>query len=180
MYNNQPSWEEYEEQIICIPIKNYEEYDLYEDGRIYSNKHNKFLKATTQTHKNDYKQIFIGLYKNGKIKKMIIARLLIQHYKKDEWNEKLQVDHIDTDSTNNKLENLRMVTSSQNSQNTKCRVTNKLGIKNICYIKQYDKYEFKKVINGQKHCKYFKTLEEAIKYKDEYLKNQNNMYIKSN
>mgnify|MGYP003666230881 FL=1 len=179
-YNNQIDWENYEEQIICIPIKNYEEYDLYPDGQIYSKKRNIFMKQNIETNKYGYKRIRVTLYKNGKKKSMSIARLLVQHYKSDEWNEKLEVDHIDTDPTNNKLENLRMVTSSQNTQNTKCRITHKLGIKNINYSKKYGNYQFNKSIDGQRHCKHFKTLEGAIEYKDEYLKNQNNMYIKSN
>ena len=179
-YNNQIDWEHYEEQIICISIKNYEDYDLYEDGRVYSSKHNKFLKPHIITKKDGYKQILVGLCKTGKQKQFIVARLLVQHYKPNEWNETKQVDHIDGDPTNNKLENLRMVTSFQNTQNTKCHSDNKLGIKNITYDKRYNKYIFRKNINGQKHCKYFKTLEEAIKYKDDFIKKQNNVYIKNN
>ena len=180
MYNNQLSWEEYEEQIICIQIKDFEEYDLYPDGSVYSNISNRFLKPHIITRKDGYKRITVELYKNSVKKMRIIARLLMQHFKPDEWNEKLQVDHIDTDSTNNKLENLRMVTPSQNSQNTKCSSNNKLGIKNIAYNKINKCYEFKKVINGQCHTKSFKTLEEAINYKDDFIKKQNNIYIKDN
>tara|TARA_R110002072_G_scaffold31843_1_gene97982 strand:+ start:99 stop:644 length:546 start_codon:yes stop_codon:yes gene_type:complete len=179
-YNNQIDWEHYEEQIICIPIKDYEDYDLYDDGRVYSNKSNKFIKLKVHANKYGYKQIQVRLCKNGKEKLINLARLLMQHFKPDEWNEKLQVDHIDTDPTNNNLNNLRMVTPSQNTQNTKCSSANKLKIKNIRYRKDSNMYSFRKIIDGQCHYKSFKTLEEAIEYKDEYLKNQNNMYIKSN
>jgi len=180
MYNNQPDYEDYKEQIICIAIKDYDDYDLYPDGRVYSKKRNKFIKARLQTNKDGYKQIRVELYKNGVKKMRIIARLLIQHYKPEEWNEKLQVDHIDTDSTNNNINNLRMVTKSQNAQNKNCPTNNKLGIKNITYRKDCNKYRFKKRINGQCHTKSFKTLEEAIEYKDDFIKKQNNIYIKSN
>ena len=161
-----------------MDIIDYEDYQIYEDGRVFSKKSNKFLKLSIVTKKCGYKSITVGLYKNSKGKTTYIARLLIQHYKPDEWDETKQADHIDTDSTNNKLENLRMVTRSQNNQNTKCCSNNKLGHKNICYDKKNKCYQFKKIINGKTHRKSFKTLEEAIKYKDEFIDKQNNIYIK--
>ena len=161
-----------------MDIINYEDYQIYEDSRLFSKYVNKFLKPTIITKKRGYKQIVVCLYKNGKRKHFTVARLLMQHYKKDEWDEKLQVDHIDTDPTNNKLENLRMVTKSQNTQNTKCSNNNKLKIKNISYQKRDNRYIFAKIINGKKHSKSFKTLEEAIKYKNDFIDKQNNTYIK--
>ena len=50
------------------------------------------------------------------------------------------------------------------------RNDNKLGIRNISYSPQYG-YQFKKTIKGKRHQKYFKTLEEAIAYKEEYMNN---------
>ena len=161
-----------------MDIINYEDYQIYEDGRVFSKYSNRFLKPIIITRKDGYKKITVTLYNNGKRKTAYIARLLVEHYKKDEWDEKLQVDHIDTNSTNNNLNNLRMVTRSQNGQNKNCQSDNKLGIKNIVYRKDCNHYEFKKIIDGKKHRKTFKTLEEAIKYKDEFINKQNNIYIK--
>ena len=50
--------------------------------------------------------------------------------------------------------------------------TNKLGIKNICYNKSSNQYTYKKTIRGNRHQKFFLTLEEAIAYKEEYETNQ--------
>ena len=58
--------------------------------------------------------------------------------------------------------------NSGNSLDLHCRKTNKLGIKNIRKHTS-EGYEFTKCIKGKVHSKYFKTLEEAIEYKDKYL-----------
>ena len=162
-----------------MQIDGYENYEIYETGEVFNKKTNKWLKNTTRTRKDGYKQIVIHLCKNGKKKQFIIARLLMQYYSPDEeWDETKEVDHIDTDSTNNRLDNLRMVTKSQNGQNTRCSSNNKLGYKNISYDKINKCYRFEKNIGGQIHTKFFKTLEEALEYKDEYIDKQNNIYIK--
>ena len=55
-----------------------------------------------------------------------------------------------------------------NPLDTKCRKDNiSTGIK---YISTHrDEYVFHKITKGTRHRKYFKTLEEAIEYKDKYL-----------
>ena len=54
-----------------------------------------------------------------------------------------------------------------NTLDTKCSKNNTTGIKYICKTK--DGYRFQKTIKGKKHGKWFKTLEEAIEYKEQYL-----------
>jgi len=55
-----------------------------------------------------------------------------------------------------------------NCQNHTLRKDNKLRIQNI--VPAGRGYRFSKTVKGKKHRKWFKTLEEAIKYKEEYLR----------
>ena len=54
-----------------------------------------------------------------------------------------------------------------NQQNIGVSKNNKLGIKHIRMCGKG--YRFSKETNGERHQKWFKTLEDAIKYKEEYL-----------
>jgi hypothetical protein len=51
-----------------------------------------------------------------------------------EWP--IEVDHEDTDPWNDKWDNLREATRSQNSANKGAYVTNKLGVKGVCFHKK--------------------------------------------
>ena len=58
-----------------------------------------------------------------------------------------------------------------NGQNAGKYITNTLGVKNISFDKSNNNYLFKKIINGKIHTKRFKTIEEAVEYKERYLEN---------
>ena len=83
------------------------------------------------------------------------------------------LDHIDKCRKNNSLSNLRWATHTTNNQNRTRPKTNKLGHKNITLW--VDKrngnewYRFTIVRNGKAHTKGFKTLEEAILYRNAYI-----------
>ena len=79
------------------------------------------------------------------------------------------MDHIDRDKLNNNLENLRWVNKRENCENRPINKNNKCGHKNICYDDKNKRYNFCKMIKGIKHQKYFKTLEEAVEYKNEII-----------
>lgn len=143
-----------------MEIEGYENYLIYEDGRVYTKKYNRFL--TQRNHNKGYYEI--KLSKNGKEKIFKLHRLIALHYIPNPENKPC-IDHINRDRKDNRIENLRWATCSENQQNTIVRASNKLGIKNIHYDKIHNKYKYKKILNKKLEVKYFKTLEEAIEYK---------------
>ncbi len=149
-----------------MEIEGFENYLIYEDGSVYSKKTKRYLKSCVNKG-----YLILNLCKDGKAKQFQIHRLVATHYIPNPHNYE-EVDHIDRDKYNNHLYNLRWVNHSMNQQNIDVQKNNKLGIKNISPTK--DGYIFVKLINRKRHCKWFKTLEEAIKYKEEYLQRNNN------
>ena len=149
-----------------MEIEGYNNYLIYEDGRVSSKRFpDTFLKPRlVGAIGNQYFSVVLsdGVYK----KQFKIHRLVAIHYIPNPDNKRC-VDHINRITTDNSIENLRWATDVENQQNTIVRKTNKLGVKNIMYNNSKNKYRYKKIINGVKHEKDFKTLEDAIKYKKE-------------
>ncbi len=146
-----------------MEIQGYENYLIYEDGKVFSKKTNKFLKYSD----NGDGYCMVGLCKDRKRKTFTIHRLVAIHYIPNP-NHYREVDHKDRNRQNNSIDNLRWVTNQMNQQNTGVSKNNKLRIQNISPTKYG--YRFQKMVNGKTHEKWFKTLEEAIKYKEEYLR----------
>ena len=143
-----------------MEIIGYENYLIYNDGRVYNKKYNKFLK--TSTNGRGYKRVVLS--KKGKQKNHTIHRLVALHYIPNPENKKC-VDHINRIRTDNRIENLRWATYSENNQNRTKRVDNKSGHKYISYNKSMDRWAFKKTINKKKTHKRFKTKTDALCYK---------------
>jgi len=142
-----------------MEIIGYENYLIYEDGRVYNKKYNRFLKPGTRA---GYKQVI--LYKERKHKTHKIHRLVAEHYIPNPENKKC-VDHINRITTDNRLENLRWATHSENSQNRTINKDNTSGHKNISYNKRHNTWEFQKYINNKRTKKSFKTKIDALCYK---------------
>ena len=71
-------------------------------------KQGKEIKIREHTDKSGYKKWRVYLTNNeGKRKQLVVARLIMQHFKPDEWDEKLEADHIDINPLNNRIDNLR-------------------------------------------------------------------------
>ena len=147
-----------------MEIEGYENYLIYEDGKVYSKHSKRYLKQND--NRNGY--LYVNLYQDGKLKHHTIHRLVGVYYIPNPENKPF-LDHINRNRKDNRIENLRWVTKSENCQNTGVQKNNKsTGIKNICYDKRVNRYRYQKMINGENHRKYFKTLEEAVEYKKIY------------
>jgi hypothetical protein len=146
-----------------MEIKDYSDYLIYDDSRVFSKRKNRFMKSSTDT--NGYK--FIRLCKNGKYKYFSCHRLVAIHYIPNPEN-KSDVDHIDGNPLNNNVNNLRWTTHLENMNNYKSiRKDNTSGHKNI--IKYQNGFRFDKIIYGKKYIKCHKNLNELLWFKFVFL-----------
>jgi hypothetical protein len=58
------------------------------------------------------------------------------------------IDHIDGNPFNNHIENLRKATMQQNSQNSKLKITNQSGYKNVSWSEPRKKWRVRLMIGG--------------------------------
>ena len=140
-----------------MEIIGHPQYLIYPDGRVWSNKSNRYL-THTLNKTTGYYHVTLD---DGKDQ---VHRLLGLHYIPNPENKRC-IDHINRIKTDNRLENLRWATSSENSQNQSLRITSKSGYKYISYHRGKYKWVFQKVIRGKKTHKYFDILYEALVYK---------------
>ena len=145
-------------------IDGYEgKYKIYEDGRVWSYKYNKFMKAFT----NNTGYYRIGLSKDNKNKKFLLHRLLAINFIPNP-NNLPDVDHFDRNNKNNDLSNLRWVTPGENSENTGMHIDNLLGEKNICPTNNGG-HMVNITRNGILKRKWVKTLEDARDLREAWL-----------
>ena len=148
-----------------MDIQGYPDYLIYDDGRVWSKKRKgRFLKHL----KNEKGYHRVALCRDGKPKIFPVSRLVAQHFIPNPEN-KPDVDHIDRDKDNNHISNLRWATRLENMQNRGMYRNNTSGHENISYNKTMERWVFNYHKIGHDVQKYFKTFDEAIAFKDEYL-----------
>jgi len=143
-----------------MEIIGYENYLIYDDGRVYNKKFNRFLKPITNSV--GYKGVHLS--KEGKSINKNVHRLVALHYINNP-NNKRCVDHINRNKIDNRVENLRWATDFENSQNRTINKDNTSGYKNISYNKSSNYWEFSKLYRGKQIRKRFKSKIDCICYK---------------
>ena len=143
-----------------MEIIGYENYLIYEDGRVFSKFSDKFLKPGTD--REGYQHVV--LCNQGKRKTQKIHRLVAEHYINNPENKRC-VDHINRIKTDNRVDNLRWATHSENGQNRSFNKSNTSGHKYISYNKSTDRWLFQKRVNNKYIQKLLKTKTDALCYK---------------
>ena len=151
-----------------MKVLNYPNYLVFRNGKVLNLKRKIFMKPQLKTTGYYYYGFWDG---KGNRKNIQLHVLLAIHFIPN-LDKKLMVDHIDRNPKNNNLNNLRWVTHTENMSNKNydeysVRSSNQLKQKNIHYSNTHKRYIFKMIRDKKTiHQKYFKTLEEAISFRD--------------
>lgn len=91
-------------------IPDYENYYIYDNGEVFNEKTQKFLKGSINN--SGYK--YYRLSKDNKKKMFYAHRLVAENFLIKQSNDELVVNHIDGNKINNDISNLEWTTYSQN------------------------------------------------------------------
>ena len=147
-------------------IDGYENYIIYEDGLIYNQKTDIFIKEYYD--KDGYK--LTSLRKDGNNRMFKVHRLIALAFIPNPLNKKC-IDHINQIRDDNRLINLRWATVSENNQNKINNVEDLYISKKINKeCKQGFNWVFRLNIDGKnKTIKTSVDKEKLIKFRDDYL-----------
>jgi len=144
-----------------MEIKDYPNYLIYDDGKVWSKKRKIFLKESIN---NGYKTVYLS--KNDKRKKFRVHRLVAFHYIPNPKNKPC-IDHINRIKNDNRVENLRWVTHQENCLNRERKKDDKTTfVDNNIYRKSNKSFYVNITRNNLKYHKRCKTLDEAIIQRD--------------
>lgn len=93
-----------------VPIKDFPDYLIYPNGRVYSLKSNKFL---IPQKSGGTKYLKVTIRNENGIKQKLIHRLVAETFL-DNPNNLPEVDHIDCNPSNNNVENLQWISKKDN------------------------------------------------------------------
>lgn len=134
--------------------KKYFDYIVYEDGRVYSNKTNKFLKG--EITRIGYLQYTLSL--NGKPTRIRCHRLVAELFLEKSNKEHNIVNHIDGDKLNNHYTNLEWCDYEYNNRHAREKGLNNVSKSNS---RRWENDEFRKKTSE----KMSRTLKERGTYK---------------
>ena len=147
---------------IFIQVKDYPNYSISNQGRIYSKYKNDFM--TNQLSNFGYYRI--QLRNKGKYKRWFIHELVLSHFDKEK-PKNMECDHINRNRLDNRIENLRWVNRSDNMKNRK-KYYHKMKIGTISKTKN-NKYQYQYYINGIRNYYTYSTIEEAKEHQKLYI-----------
>ena len=148
------------------PIKDYEGlYEVSNFGNVRNVKRNTLLKGSLD--KDGYHRMCLS--KDGKEKNFQVHRLVAIAFIPNDEN-KPTVDHIIRDLKNNNVNNLRWATFSEQMSNKGYYHRKQDGTHHIRLLSNLT-YRVRIEINKIRTSKSFKTLELAINFRDDFIKN---------
>lgn len=92
-------------------FRDFTKYEIYEDGRVWSYKRNKFLKP--HLDKDGYYQIRLT-DNEGKMKTYYLHRVVYEAVNSEPIQEGMQINHIDENKANNHISNLNLMSPKEN------------------------------------------------------------------
>jgi hypothetical protein len=92
-------------------FRDYTKYEVYEDGKIWSYSHKKFLKPAT--NKGGYQLVALSS-NEGKIKWYFVHRIVYEAVSGEPIPEGMQVNHINEEKTDCSFCNLNLLTPKEN------------------------------------------------------------------
>ena len=92
-------------------FRDFKNYEVFEDGKIWSYKTNKFLKPYTE--KNGYQRVWLS-DNEGKQKWYYLHRVVYESVSGEPIPEGMDVNHINEDKTENFFSNLELITHKDN------------------------------------------------------------------
>jgi hypothetical protein len=144
------------------PINDFPEYEVSNLGRVKSIIKNQVIRQD----KNRDGYPIVSLYSRGQRKTKGVHRLIGLAFISNP-DELPEIDHINRDKTDNSVSNLRWANRSDNCINRD--VKNNTGHKNISQRANSGLFRVSISRNNERIIKCFKTLEEAIVYRDSIL-----------